>query len=571
MMTRKNLKHIAYLIIGVVLINIVSNYVYKRFDLTQDGRYTLSKAAKQTIVTVDSPLVVEVFLEGNFPSEFRRLQSETRQLLEEFTSVNRNIQYKFTNPLEGEENTSEVERQLFELGLTPAEVQVRDGGKTSVERIYPWALAYYNGKTVKIPLLKNVLGATPEERVNGSIQNLEYTFADGFNKVVNPKKKSIAIIKGNGELEDRQIADFLTTIKETYRIAPFTLDSVATAPQRTLASLLKYDLIVIAKPTESFNDSERYVLDQYIMNGGASLWLTDILFQKQDPSTGKNYIIGDNLNLNELFFKYGIRINQSLVKDLYSVPIVLAQGTEENSQYNRYPWFYFPLSSSSNEHPIVTNIEGVKFEYTAPMELLDNGIKKTVLLTSSPITSLSIVPHEINFDTAIPNFLEIVNEGPNPQEFSAGVKPLAVLLEGRFTSALKNRVKPFKIPATTAGGSEENIAKDEGIDTKMVIVSDGDIIKNGFEKNRPLPLGFDKMTQTMYGNKDFLLNTVNYLLDDTGLINIRTKEIAIPFLDLQKTTQERGFWQALTIGVPLVLLALFGLIFTYFRRKKYAR
>ncbi|GEQ87177.1 gliding motility-associated ABC transporter substrate-binding protein GldG [Patiriisocius marinistellae] len=564
MMAKKNLKYITMLVIGVLLINFASNYIYKRFDLTQDGRYTLSKAAKQTIIPVDSPLVIEVFLEGNFPSEFRRLQSETRQLLEEFTSVNRNVQYKFTNPLEGEENTAEVERQLFDLGLTPAEVQVRDGGKISTERIYPWALAYYNGKTVKIPLLKNVLGATPEERVNGSIQNLEYAFADGFNKVANPKKKSIAIIKGNGELEDREIADFLTTIKETYRIAPFTLDSVAVVPQKTLASLLKYDLIVIAKPTINFNDSERYVLDQYIMNGGASLWLTDYLFQKQDPNTGKNYIVGDNLNLNQLFFKYGIRINQSLIKDVYSTPIVLAQGTEENSQYNKYPWLYFPLSSSSNEHPIVTNIEGVKFEYTAPIELLDNDIQKTVLLTSSPITSLSIVPHEVNFDEAIPKFLDIVNDGPNPQEFSAGIRPLAVLLEGRFTSALKNRVKPFKI-------SEKNISKDDGISAKMVVVSDGDIIKNGFDKNRPLPLGFDKMTQTMYGNKDFLLNTVNFLLDDTGLINIRTKKIAIPFLDIQKTTQERGFWQAVTIGVPLVLLALFGLLFTYFRRKKYAR
>ncbi len=549
------------LLVGVILLNVFGNYFYKRFDLTQDKRYTLSEAAKNTISDVNSPIIIDVFLKGNFPPEFKRLQTETKQLLEEFTAYNPNINYEFIDPLEDEEDPEAVEKQLFQMGLNPAEVQVRENGKVSTERIYPWALATYNEKTVRIPLLKNQLGTTSEERVNNSIQNLEYAFADAFNKLVTPKKRSVAVLKGNGELDDRYLADFLTTLKEYYRIAPFTLDSVAVSPQRTLNDLKNYDLVVIAQPTEAFSDSEKYILDQYIMNGGASLWLLDMTEQRVDELSGKVFAIKRDLNLTDLLFKYGIRINPNLVKDVISAPIVLATGNENDSQYNRYPWFYFPLSASDNNHPVVSNIEAVKFEYVSEIDTLQNDVKKTVLLSSSPITKLAGLPDEINYDIDIPKNLKVVNEGPNPSEYNAGVIPLAVLLEGEFPSALANRIKPFKL-------SED---KTKSIATKMVIISNADIIKNQFQGNRPLELGFDKMTQSMYGNKEFLLNTVNYLLDDTGLINIRSKEISVPFLDPLKTAEERTKWQVINLLLPLGLLVIFGLAFTYFRKRKYTR
>tara|TARA_R110002072_G_scaffold14307_1_gene59662 strand:- start:113394 stop:115082 length:1689 start_codon:yes stop_codon:yes gene_type:complete len=560
----KSKKHIAKfigLLVGVILLNVFGNYFYKRFDLTQDKRYTLSEAAKNTISDVNSPIIIDVFLKGNFPPEFKRLQTETKQLLEEFTAYNPNINYEFIDPLEDEEDPEAVEKKLFQMGLNPAEVQVRENGKVSTERIYPWALATYNEKTVRIPLLKNQLGTTSEERVNNSIQNLEYAFADAFNKLVTPKKRSVAVLKGNGELDDRYLADFLTTLKEYYRIAPFTLDSVAVSPQRTLNDLKNYDLVVIAQPTEAFSDSEKYILDQYIMNGGASLWLLDMTEQRVDELSGKVFAIKRDLNLTDLLFKYGIRINPNLVKDVISAPIVLATGNENDSQYNRYPWFYFPLSASDNNHPVVSNIEAVKFEYVSEIDTLQNDVKKTVLLSSSPITKLAGLPDEINYDIDIPKNLKVVNEGPNPSEYNAGVIPLAVLLEGEFPSALANRIKPFKL-------SED---KTKSIPTKMVIISDADIIKNQFQGNRPLELGFDKMTQSMYGNKEFLLNTVNYLLDDTGLINIRSKEISVPFLDPLKTAEERTKWQVINLLLPLGLLVIFGLAFTYFRKRKYTR
>lgn len=559
---KTNNKHsinLTALLLGLILLNIFGNYFYKRFDLTQDQRFTLSEAAKSIIETVDSPIVIDVFLKGNFPAEFKRLQTETKQLLEEFSAFNSHIKYEFINPLENEENPVAIQQQLQQMGLTTAQVEVRENGKLSTELVYPWALAYYKEKTVKIPLLKNQLGITSEERVNNSIQNLEYAFADGFNKLIFPKKRKIAVLKGNGELEDRYIADFFKTLKEYYYIAPFTLDSVAINPAKTLTDLQGFDMIVVAQPSEAFSDLEKYILDQYIMNGGASLWLLDANKQRTDPTSGKTYAVAEDLQLNDLFFKYGLRMNSNLIKDVVSAPIVLASGNENDSQYNRYPWFYYPISASDNTHPIITNIEAVKFEYASSIDTLPNTITKTVLLSSSSITKLAGLPIEISYDIDIPKFLKVMEKGPSPQEFNSGAQTLAVLMEGEFTSAFANRVKPFIL-------SEDRLLSQSN---SMVVVSDGDIIKNQFKGNRPLEVGFDKMTQTMYGNKDFLLNTVNYLLDDSGLINIRTKEIAVPFLDPQKTASERTKWQLINLLLPLGILTLFGFGFNFYRKRKY--
>jgi ABC-2 type transport system permease protein len=558
---QKHWRQFSLVLIGLVLLNVFGSYFFKRFDLTQDKRYTLSTSAKNTVATVNAPIIIDVFLKGNFPPEFNRLQSEVKQLLDEFKAYNPNIQYEFINPLEDEERPEEIQKQLAQLGLTTAQVEVRENGKLSTELIYPWALAYHNEKTVKIPLLKNQLGTTTEDRVNNSIQNLEYAFADGFNKLVNSKKKKVAVLKGNGELEDRYIADLFRSLREYYHIAPYTLDSISANPRKTLNDLKEFDLIVVAQPTQAFNDAEKYILDQYIMNGGASLWLVDATQMQTDPLSGKSYVVKQDLNLNDIFFKYGIRINQNLIKDLYSAPIVLTSGTGSESQYNKYHWFYQPLSASSNNHPIVTNIEVVKFEYVSTLDTLPNDLKKTVLLSSSPITQIVGLPKEINFDVEIPENMKIVNEGPDLNQFSAGEMPIAVLLEGKFSSAFTNRVKPYSW--------DED--KTLSWPTKMVVISDGNVIVNQFDKKRPLELGFDKFTNTFYGNKDFLLNTVNYLLDDSGLINIRSKEIAIAFLDPIKVDEQRTLWQWINLILPLGLLTIFGFSFAYYRKRKYAR
>ncbi len=553
-------KKIVLLLLFVVGINLLGNQVYKRFDLTEDKRYTLSDAAIATLDEANAPVVIEVLLDGKFPAEFRRLQSETRQLLEAFAAHNARVKFYFTDLMEEQENPEELRSKLAQIGIMPAQVSIQEGGKKTQELVYPWALITYKEKMVKVPLLKNTLGATQEERVSNSVQNLEYAFADGFKKIITPKKKKVAVLKGNGQLDDRYIADFFSTLRDYYFIAPFTLDSVAIDPVRSLEQLSTFDLIVSAKPTERFNDAEKYVLDQYTMRGGKSLWLVDEVQVSMDSlfQRGSTFAFNQDLNLTDFFFRYGVRINPALVNDVYHAPIVLATGTEAESQYNQYPWFYSPLSSSTSEHPIVNNIEAVKFDFANVLDTLENDIQKTILLSSSPITRSVGTPVEIRLDEIEFN-LNVVNNQPDMQQFSAGEIPLAVLLEGTFPSVYRNRVKPFELPGHL----------DQGVENKMVVISDGDVIKNQLQGNRPIELGFDKWTNKRYGNKEFLLNTVNYLLDDTGLINIRSKEISIAFLDQQKSIQERSKWQALNLLLPLAVLAVFGVLFMYYRKKKY--
>ncbi len=524
--------------------------------MTSDNRYTLSEAALKTIDNVESPIIIDVFLEGEFPSEFKRLQSETKQLLEEFSAYNDNINFNFINPIVDEANREIVIQQLSARGITPLQLSVQESGKSSQELIFPWALASYNNQTVKIPLVKNKIGASQQELVNNSVQNLEYSFAEGFGKLVNPKKRKVAVLRGNGELENKYIANFVTALREYYFIAPFTLDSVATNAHRTLDKLNSFDLIIAAKPTQPFNEKEKLVLDQFTMNGGKSLWLLDAVAMDKDSlynESGQSVAIARELNLTDFFFKYGVRVNPVLVNDLYSAPITLAIGEGSQAQFQPIKWQYSPLAKNANNHPIVNNLNLVKFDFANQIDTLKNNIKKTVLLKSSPLSKLDGTPLQVSLD--------IITQEPDPSRYNKGNQNLAVLLEGEFTSVYNNRVKPFNL-------SEE---KNKSIPTKMIVVADGDIVKNDYGRNGPQELGFDRWTGLTYGNKEFLLNAVNYLLDDDGLINIRSKEIAISFLDDQKVANEKTKWQLINIAVPLLLLAIFGFIFNYFRKIKYAK
>lgn len=552
---KSNAIKIAFLLIGLMALNWIGTKIYKRFDLTQDQRYTLSQSALNIVKDVKSPLIVDVFLEGNFPSEFKRLRNETQQLLEEFALDNPQIKFNFIDPLEDEKSRDHNIEQLIQRGLDPLQLSVNNSGKASQELIFPWALASYNDETVKIPLIKNRIGSTQQELVSNSIQHLEYAFAEGFQKLVAQKSKKIAILKGNGQLEDIYLADFLQTVKELYFIAPFTLDSVATNPESTLKKLNEFDLIISAKPTEAFSENEKLVLDQFTMNGGKSLWLTESVLMDKDSlynDEGRGIALMNDLNLNDFFFKYGVRINPLIVNDMYSAPITIAMGEGSNSQFQPLRWPYSPLAAGNPEHPITSNLNLVKFDFANPMDTLKNDVQKTILLQSSNLTKLQGVPVEIS--------LEVVTEEPDPSTYTKGPQNLGVLLEGQFTSVYKDRIKPFKIDGN----------KDSSTKTKMIIISDGDIIKNDVVRNQPQELGFDRWTGQSFGNKEFLLNAVNYLLNDDGLLDIRTKNISIAFLDEQKINDNKAQWQLLTIALPLAFLAVFGGVFNYIRRKKYA-
>jgi ABC-2 type transport system permease protein len=552
----KRVKHIVILIIALIAINLLSSKLFKRFDLTADKRYTLSASATEIIKDLDSPIVIDVFLEGeDFPSEFRRLQKETKQLLEEFATVNNNIVFNFLNPLENESTRERNIQQLTQRGLTPMQLSVQENGKATQAVIFPWALASFNEQTVIIPLVKNKIGASQQELVSNSVQHLEYAFADGFSKLINPKRRKIAILKGNDQLQDRYIANFVKKLGEYYYIAPFTLDSVATNPKNTLKAIKDFDLIISAKPTEAFTEDEKFVLDQFTMNGGKSLWLIDAVIMEKDSlynDTGKNYAVSRELNLTDFFFKYGVRINPYMVSTLYSAPITLAMGEGSQSQFQHLKWPYSPLANTNSNHPIVNNLNLVKFDFANPIDTLKNNLKKTILLETAPLTKLEGTPREVS--------LSLVTQEQKPQSFNKGNQHLAVLIEGEFQSVYSNRIPPFKIQKALI----------KSVPTKMIVIADGDVIKNDVIRNVPQELGFDRWTGQTYGNKEFLLNAVNYLLDDNGLINIRSKEIAVAFLNQQKIASEKTKWQVINILLPLVLLLVFGFVFNYFRKKKYA-
>lgn len=553
---KKKSKHIIVLLIALIGINYLSSIAYKRFDLTEDKRYTLSNATISIVEDVDSPIVIDVFLSGDdFPSEFRRLQNETKQLLEEFASKNKNIAFNFINPLEDEATRERNIQQLTERGLTPMQLSVQENGKASQAIIFPWALASYNEQTVIIPLVKNKIGASQQDLVTNSVQHLEYAFADGFSKLTKPKSKKIAVLKGNKQLEDKYIANFIRKLGEYYFIAPFTLDSVSKYPQKTVEKLKDFDLIISAKPTEAFSEDEKFALDQFAMNGGKSLWLIDAVAMEKDSlynASGKNFATARDLNLTDFFFKYGVRVNPVMVSTLYSAPITLAMGEGSESQFQHLRWPYSPLASTNETHPIVNNLNLVKFDFANQIDTLKNNIKKTILLETAPLTKLEGTPREVS--------LSIVTQEPDPSTFNKGNQALAVLLEGEFASVYSNRIKPFELKN----------ALNKSKPTKMIVVADGDVIKNDVFRGEPQELGFDRWTGQTFGNKEFLLNAVNYLLDDNGLINIRSKEIAINFLDQEKIAEEKTKWQVINILLPLVILGVFGIIFNYFRRKKYA-
>lgn len=541
---------ILFVLIGLIILNVLASSIFTRFDLTQDKRYTLSEASKSTLSNVNSPVVITVFLKGDLPSDYKRLATETAQLLEEFSSYNNNVKYSFVNPIE--ENAEEF---LVNNGMDPTFITEEATNKISRESVYPWAIAQHRTKNVKIALYKDNLASSEDEKIAGSVQHLEYAFADAFTKLTLIEKQTIAILKGNGELDDQYIASFLQSLKDYYKIAPFDLSAFPDNPEKSLENLNRFNLMIVPKPTEAFSDQEKYILDQYTVNGGKSLWLVETVQAEMDSirAKGKTLAFPRDLRLRDFFFKYGIRINPKLVNDMQCSAIGMEFGEGTNAQYLPVQWRYNPLVKPYKKHPITNNTNLVRFEFANQIDTLKSSTKKTILLKSSEQSKLEGLPKEIS--------LGIIENEPKAEVYQGkGNQNLAVLLEGTFESMYKDRIKPFQLSTDKLQG-----------ESKMLVIADGDVIKNQVIRGRPQELGFDIITKRQYGNKEFLLNSVNYLLDNSGLINIRSKELKLAFLNTEKVLEEKSYWQLINIGFPLVILAIFGVLFTYIRRRKFAK
>ena len=543
----KKIKNIVILSIGLILLNVINQSFYTRLDLTSDKRYTLSKTTKDIVSKVDKFLFVTVYLEGDFPSEFKRLQRETRQYLEELALENSNIKINFEAP-------DKQREALIKRGMMPSQLTVEEDGKLSEAIIFPWAEVSFGKRSKVVSLLPNAIVASQDEQLEKAIENLEYSFSNAINSITQKQQKRIAVLTGNGELQDIYQYSFLSEVSKKYRLAKFTLDSIATNPQKTLKDLTNFDLAIIANPTQKFTTKEKFTLDQYIANGGKTLWMLDYVQADQDSlfANGKMLAYPRDLNLTDLLFSYGIRINTTLIKDLYAAQIPVATGKVGNqTQFKNLEWFYHPLVGGNPKHTITKNVSPVRLQFANQIDTLKNNIKKTPLLVSSLLSQKIGTPSFIELQSIADEVVE--------NDYKNGNQLFAVLLEGNFISAYKNRVKPY----------ESGLYKEKATNNKMVIISDGDVSKNQILKGEPFDLNRDKWTNQQFGNKDFLINSIDYLLDDSGLIQLRNKTLTIKTLDKQKAFKERTFWQLLNVVLPLLILLSFGFVFNYWRKKKY--
>lgn len=550
-----HLKKIFGLVALLVLVNLASSHFFLRQDFTHDKRYSLSTYSKSLTKDIDKSILVEIYLNGEMPSNYKRLQREIRYLLEEYAAYNPLIKFEFINPISEGQNAMEVANQFYANGMSPKVLNEMKNGEMSEKIIFPWAVAHYGDQKAPISLLSKNTKEETEKLINTSIQEIEYQISNALKILTEQKSKKIAIIKGQDELGDLHIADAVRSLKNYYYIAPFTLDSVATNPQKAFENLSAFDLIIDAKPQKAFTEEKKYLLDQYVMQGGSAIWLTEHVAAEQD-SLMKNkdlFALPKDLNLHDLFFEYGIRINPQLVKDLYCAPISLATGSGQNTEINQFPWFYAPLSQRNKSHIITKNLLPIKFDFANPIDTLKSDLKKEVLLQSSPLSQVVGVPKEVSLD--------IIQEKPNPDHYRSDRQNLAVLVEGEFESAYKNRLKPLQLSSP----------KEDGVNTSQAFISDGDVIKNEVSKGEVLELGFDRLSGNAYGNKQFLVNLTNYMLGDKDLVALRNKSIKTANLDQDEVKSSKTKWQLINIVLAPILIIIFGVVMHFFKKRKYIK
>lgn len=543
-----------------IVINVISRYAYERFDLTDDKRYSLGEPTKEMLRNLDDIVHITIYLDGELPPGFRRLRQSTLELLDEFrTYAGDNIEYSFIDPnsYTDRKTRDDLYKQLMTLGLNPVNLEVRIEGGTKQSVIFPGAIISYKNKNIPVELIQSQMGMHPEMVLHNSILALEYEFANSIRKLQTLRPKRIAIIDGHGELAPQYTRDFVNAVSEYYEVERLEL------PAFKVGKLEQYDLAIIAKPTKRFSEVDKYKIDQFIMKGGKVIWLINSLLASMDSldSDGIAFTSDFDLNLSDQLFNYGIRINYNLIQDLHagSIPLLSDQAGGRPVR-DLKPWFYYPLIVPISDHPIVNNLNTILFRFTNTIDTIATpGIDKKILLTSSPYSR--ILPHPVRIN------LQSVRQPPPERLFRSGQLPVTVLLEGKFTSLYKNRIAP----ATLESG-EYGEFKEESEFTQMIVISDGDVIRNDVNPatGQIFPLGFNRYTNQTFGNLNFLLNCVDYLLDDSGLIILRAKDYRIRMLDKSKAENTKTHWQLMNIIVPLVFLLVFGLLYNYIRKRKYS-
>lgn len=552
------------LISGILLLCYIgSQWVHTTIDATEERRFTLSPATKTLLQGLDDKIYIKVLLDGRFPAGFKRLQESTEDMLRRFAQVSPQIEYNFENPNEGTiEEVNDRRTQLANDGLIPTKLRISDAAGASSQYIYPFAIINYGTRSIPVTLLQDdIPGADKEVILNNSIGLLEYKLADGIQKIQSKSKRIVAFTSGQGELTRLQTASFEKDLTNAYAVNRIDLDSVVQIPQQI-------KVLIVAKPTKPFSEVKLFMLDQYIMNGGHVLFLIDPLVVSLDSiGNNKYYIPPPNpVGLDPLLFKLGARINTDLVLDLQCTRIPMVVGMQgDKPQTELFPWYYHPLISAISDHPITKGLDRIQLEFPGSLDTIQTAsdIRKTILLTSSDYSRIQLTPVRLNFD--------ILREEPDPKLFNKGPQSFAVMLEGEFESFYQNRLSNEQLKVLDDAGLTY---KSSGDSSKVLVITDGDIIKNLFNSGtgETAPLGYNKYENTTFtGNRDFLLNAIEYMLDESGVLEARSKDIKLRLLNAVKAKEEGVKWQLINILGPLFMIFLLGVLYQFLRKRKYSR
>ncbi|WP_343686970.1 gliding motility-associated ABC transporter substrate-binding protein GldG [Chryseobacterium gleum] len=542
-------------LIAVVPLVIILTYSGIRLDLTKEKRYTLSDNTIKVLESVKKPLTVEVYLEGDFPASFKQLQSETKFMLEEFRKINPKIDFKFIDPIK----TKMSQDTLMAMGMQPSILPDVKDGKISQITLFPYAVIKHGNDGVSIPLVVQQAGIDADEQLTRSIEGLEYNLVSNIKNIAAAKRKKIGILVNHDELNPDEFQGFVQLAMENYDAGPIIPKNQTELSLEDVPLLKQMSALVIAKPRKAFTDNEKVILDQYIMNGGKTLWMIDAVNAEMDTLTRSKKVMPFpiDINMTDFFFNYGVRINPALVKDVKKFALLrLVTGeVSGNPQYTSLPWPYYPLGIAENNNPITKNINPVKFEFPTSIDTLGGrkNIRTKVLFESSERTLLKQVPNYVDLkEIASVDSLGQMEKPSTPKIF-------AVALEGKFNSAYASRIERKSYPGFKTSSPEN----------KMIVIADGDVGRNKVIKGKPLPLGVDLLTNEQFGNEQFLRNALDYLLDDSNLMELRNRNIEERLLDRQRITEEKSKWQWLNLLLPLAIIGLLGGLFFWLRKKKF--
>ncbi len=553
-----------------ILMAYLSTFVFKRFDLTEEKRHTLTNTTIDLVKSLDDVVYIKVFLEGDFPADYQRLRQSIKEKLDAMRAyAGDKIQYEFINPSEAPDKKSReaMYGELVKKGLDYSALQIRNKDGVSEKIVFPGALISFKNREVPLQILQNQQRVTDAEMVNRTINNLEYALVNALYQVQREEKQKVAFIEGHGELTEMETKDFTSELEKYYDVDRFAIDGMVDALSRNVAGKGKrqnrYDAIIVAKPQEKFEEQDKYIIDQFIMNGGKALWLIDAMQIDMDSLLTSDLSMATPLriNLDDMLFNYGVRINRDLLLDRTCAPISLLTGPSGNERSELFPWYFAPILIPENANPIVANVDPVITEFISSIDTVASpGVTKKVILTTSEYTRILKSPARVS--------LNIVSINPDFGNSNRPHQPVGVLLEGKFTSNYKNRLPPNFLEAKLLDFTEVSPAN------RMLVIADGDIMKNGVSSDgtKFRPLGFDPiMKRKMYGNKELLINSVNFLLGDASLINVRSRSIKLRKLNAEIIQKESAFWQGLNIGLPILITILFGVVLWIWRSRKYAR